>query len=43
MNVKINNEAVVEAYNAGESLNSIAHRFDTHATTIKRILEKERY
>ena len=38
--LKINNEAIIEAYNNGESLNSIAKRFGTYATTIKRILEK---
>ena len=35
---KINNELLIEAYNSGESMTSIAKRFGTYATTIRRIL-----
>lgn len=38
--MKIDHKAVIEAYNNGESMNSIAHSFGTYATTIKRILIK---
>lgn len=38
--MKIDCEAIINAYNNGESMNSIAHAFKTHATTIQRILEK---
>ena len=38
--LKIDNQAVIEAYNNGESLNSIARAFGTYATSVKRILEK---
>lgn len=35
-----NVDAIIEAYNSGESLNSIAKKYNTYATTIKRILER---
>ena len=35
---KINSELLIEAYNSGESMTSIAKRFGTYATTIRRIL-----
>lgn len=38
--MKIDYKAVIEAYNNGESMNSIAHAFGTYTTTIKRILIK---
>lgn len=38
--LKFNNEAIIEAYNNGESMNSISKRFNTYPTTIKRILER---
>lgn len=38
--MKIDYEAVIEAYNSGESMTSIALAFGTYATTVKRILEK---
>ena len=38
--MKINTEAIIKAYNSGKSLNSIAKKFNTHATTIRRILLK---
>lgn len=40
--MKIDYEAIIEAYNNGESMNSIARAFGTYATTIKRILEKHK-
>lgn len=39
--MKIDYKAIIEAYNNGESMNSIAHAFGTYATTVKRILERE--
>lgn len=33
-------EKIIEAYNNGQSINSIANDFHAYATTIKRILEK---
>ena len=38
--LKISNEAVIRAYNSGESMGSIARAFGTYPTSIKRILEK---
>lgn len=38
--MKIDYEAIIKAYNEGESMNSIARAFSTYTTTIKRILEK---
>lgn len=38
--MKIDYEAIIKAYNNGESMNSIARAFGTYTTTIKRILEK---
>ena len=38
--MKIDYEAIITAYNNGESMNSIANAFGTYPTTIKRILEK---
>lgn len=38
--MKIDYEAIINAYNNGESMNSIARAFGTYTTTIKRILEK---
>lgn len=38
--MKVNDEAVIEAYRNGESMNSIARAFGTYATSVKRILEK---
>lgn len=38
--LKIDNKAIIEAYNNGESLHSIAHAFGTYATSIRRILKK---
>lgn len=38
--MKIDNKAIIEAYNNGQSLNSIAKAFGTYATTVKRVLEK---
>ena len=40
MKAKINTERLIEAYKAGQSLNSIAKAFGTYPTTVKRILEK---
>lgn len=37
--MKVDYEAVIKAYNNGESMNSIARAFGTYATSIKRILE----
>lgn len=39
--MKIDYEAIIEAYNNGESMNSIARAFGTYATSVKRILERE--
>lgn len=38
--MKIDYEAIIKAYNEGESMNSIARAFGTYTTTIKRILER---
>lgn len=38
--MEINEEAIINAYKSGESMNSIAKVYGTYATTIKRILEK---
>lgn len=38
--MKIDNQAIIDAYNNGESMNAIARTFGTYATTVKRILEK---
>lgn len=38
--MKIDYEAIIEAYENGESMNSIARAFGTYAATVKRILEK---
>lgn len=39
--IKINNEALIEAYKNGESLHSIARRFGTYPMIVSRILEKK--
>lgn len=39
--MKIDYEAVVKAYNDGQSLNSIARAFGTYPTSIKRVLERQ--
>lgn len=39
--MKVDYKAVIEAYNSGESLNSIARAFGTYPTSVKRILERE--
>lgn len=38
--MKIDNQAIIDAYKNGQSLNSIARVFGTYATTVRRILEK---
>ena len=38
--MKVDYEAIIEAYKNGESMNSIARAFGTYAATVKRILEK---
>lgn len=38
--MKIDNQAIIDAYKNGQSLNSIARAFGTYATTVKRVLEK---
>ena len=38
--MKIDNQAIIDAYKNGQSLNAIARAFDTYATTVKRVLEK---
>lgn len=38
--MKIDNQAIIDAYNEGQSLNSIARAFGTYATTVRRVLEK---
>lgn len=40
MNLKINTEKLIEEYNNGASMNTIAKIFGTYPTTVKRILEK---
>lgn len=37
--MKVDYEAIIEAYNNGESMNSIARAFGTYATSVKRVLE----
>ena len=37
---KLNETEIITAYNNGDSMNSIARKYDTYATTINRILEK---
>lgn len=39
--MKIDYEAVIKAYNDGQSLNSIAKAFGTYPTSIKRALERQ--
>lgn len=38
--MEIDKQVIIDAYNNGESMNSIARTFDTHPNTIKRLLEK---
>ena len=38
---KIECDKIIELYNNGESMNSIAKKLNTYATTVKRMLEKE--
>lgn len=38
--MKIDNQAIIDAYKNGQSLNAIARAFGTYATTVKRVLEK---
>lgn len=38
--MKIETEAIIKAYEEGQSMNSIAKAFGTYPTTIKRILER---
>lgn len=38
--MKIDNKAMIDAYNHGQSMNSIAKTFGTYPTTVKRVLEK---
>lgn len=38
--MKIDNQAIIDAYKNGQSLNAIARVFGTYATTVKRVLEK---
>ena len=38
--MKIDNQAIIDAYKNGQSLNPIARAFGTYATTVKRVLEK---
>lgn len=38
--MKVSNEAIINAYNNGESMNSIARAYGTYPTTVKRVLEK---
>lgn len=38
--MKIETEAIIKAYEDGQSLNAIARAFGTYATTVKRILER---
>lgn len=39
-NLKIDNQAIIDAYNEGQSMNAIANAFGTYATSVKRILKK---
>ena len=39
--MKIDNQAIIDAYKNGQSLNAIARAFGTYATTVKRVLEKK--
>lgn len=38
--MKVDNQAIIDAYKNGQSLNAIARAFGTYATTVKRVLEK---
>lgn len=38
--MKIDNQAIIDTYKNGQSLNAIARAFGTYATTVKRVLEK---
>lgn len=38
--MELDAKKIIEAYNKGQSMNSIAREFDTYTATIKRILEK---
>ena len=38
--MKIDNQAIIDAYKNGQSLNALARAFGTYATTVKRVLEK---
>lgn len=38
--MKIDNQAIIDAYKNGQSLNAIARAFGTYATTVRRVLEK---
>lgn len=38
--MKIETDAIIKAYEDGQSMNSIAKAFGTYATTVRRILEK---
>lgn len=38
--MKIDDKAIIDAYNKGQSMNSIAKSFGTYAATVKRVLEK---
>lgn len=38
--MKVDYEAIIKAYENGESMNSIARAFGTYTTTVRRILEK---
>ena len=38
--MKIDNQAIIDSYKNGQSLNAIARAFGTYATTVKRVLEK---
>lgn len=38
--MKIDDQAIIDAYKNGQSLNAIARAFGTYATTVKRVLEK---
>lgn len=38
--MKINTQAIIDAYNSGQSMNAISKEFNTYPTSIKRILER---
>lgn len=40
MNQKLNKDAIIEAYSNGESMSSIAKRFGTYTTSVKRVLTR---